>query len=1151
MLASCQPVRAIGQGSGRSLLDATASSTSKIVADPATRPFLALKDTVRASSADAQRLYEQAGTSSAIAYLLFGAAEPLSHAQGSSNALLPYLTPTILRLYASRPGTCGSSLVEKLYGIGGALYGSEELRSCHYVVYTALRDTFGWVRDNVPLRIQQVEGQPLAEAAWPDLQLVPDLELTAALVDALADEARLGEVAAQLSAACGLHPTDFAALVPRIASVLAGLHADLPTLQAVGKLLHDTHWTADGGPNQEVRRRRIMESRLRKLSQGPGGGGEAVSPAGSLGRPESSQGSVSSEGGARSGSGDSLEEQEQDLDLDLDLDQELSGQERAARRALLQSTFSYQLPPSNFVVQGPGAMPKLFIPLVFHIMMYRDNSVSGGIGPQYYNKAVSYVQRAMKMVNLMSKPTNIQFFAKEIRADPTAYPNLVLPTRQAWLLVPDDNCGTSSASAGCLSDRTFVNKLVADYPRSINVFIVSDSTLQNTVSLGYAYVPGSDTDPLYGHVFMTWDSLLGDSYGYNSLAAYNDGPNTLLHELFHHLGLQHPFGPTNDEGNSCLDDDYVVDTPTTLGSAASSSFMSTSTQYCIELFFAVYGGDWDATYARWSGSLGVPDSDKNAWADSCPTKAGYDELGNYMTYNTAVCFPAVGHFSEGQAERAHLVTSEMNPVVYAWGQYYAQNSPSPPPAASPPPEAFNNFCRTTSKGCACKASWTLGGNTYAYCDKTGTTNALTCEVASPASCAECSGISGQCVLPCSGSARQCRKGASGNSPPPPPPRPPSPPPMPPPPPPKKFPSECMVASNGCPCRTTWVYRDAFWNYCANPDNDPEGLWCQVSPQCPTYNATDMYQYCSSKITTDSCGTAKPLYFSNSRVPPRPPAPPQQPPWPPGGLKSPPPSPPASPPPPPAAAARWSGLVSLGSTDCAVIATSADALKADILAELARVCSVPASYIRIVSLLCGSVVTNYTMEFPAGATAGQVSSATTAATTLPAAASSSFNSRWGRVTNSSGSVTYQDPALCVGSTFNALCPGPPPPPPPPPPEDDKSLPWGIIIGCAAGGAVILILLIVVIICMCRRGPKEDKRPTQSQVAPEPTAQQAPPVVVYQNPPYGSPPPGYGQPPPGYNQQQGGYNPHHQPPAGYYGQNYGPPQQYQQPPPYYRP
>ena len=60
---------------------------------------------------------------------------------------------------------------------------------------------------------------------------------------------------------------------------------------------------------------------------------------------------------------------------------------------------------------------------------------------------------------------------------------------------------------------------------------------------------------------MTWDGVSAD--GSNQLAMYNDGSNTLLHELFHHLGLHHTFNTANSNGNSCNDDDYVVDTPAT------------------------------------------------------------------------------------------------------------------------------------------------------------------------------------------------------------------------------------------------------------------------------------------------------------------------------------------------------------------------------------------------------------------------------------------------------------------------------------------------------------------------------------------------------------------------------------------------------------
>ena len=53
--------------------------------------------------------------------------------------------------------------------------------------------------------------------------------------------------------------------------------------------------------------------------------------------------------------------------------------------------------------------------------------------------------------------------------------------------------------------------------------------------------------------------------------------------------------------------------------------------------------------------------------------------------------------SHTQAEMAHYVSAELNPVMYSWGQYYAAVSPSPPPAASPPPEAYTNICKVSTK----------------------------------------------------------------------------------------------------------------------------------------------------------------------------------------------------------------------------------------------------------------------------------------------------------------------------------------------------------------------------------------------------------------------------------------------------------------------
>ena len=80
-------------------------------------------------------------------------------------------------------------------------------------------------------------------------------------------------------------------------------------------------------------------------------------------------------------------------------------------------------------------------------------------------------------------------------------------------------------------------------------------------------LPCSDLQPDLGYVFITWDSITfsGANRADGLSNGANDGPNTLVHELFHHLGLMHPFGPNKNNIATCSDDDYVADTPSTLG----------------------------------------------------------------------------------------------------------------------------------------------------------------------------------------------------------------------------------------------------------------------------------------------------------------------------------------------------------------------------------------------------------------------------------------------------------------------------------------------------------------------------------------------------------------------------------------------------------
>ncbi|KAG2440670.1 hypothetical protein HYH02_010249 [Chlamydomonas schloesseri] len=1073
------------------------SSSSPSALSAGIRPFMALKGRPeQAAARDAQVLYKQGAAAAASAYLLFAAAEPLAQAPGASPALLPLLTPVLLRTYVTQPERCASDTARQLYELAARLYGTPTLQACHYALYQSLRAVFAWVRDNTPLALVQLPGQPDARVALPDPDLVSDLELVMGVAGALADpESSLGsgsEVGDWIQGSCGLDLESAAGLVPPIVAVLRELAADAPMLSQLAAELHESHWAVESSPGPLAAGAAAVDDELgsAEVLEGPFGSGRSGSGSrqpqvrgvgGSQDEPKQQQAEEAAKaaeaeeedagvgagateevrarrrvaleayrrwargsggGGARRLTRQQLHQQQQDQQQQVERQQVLDevplatqaggaasdgdaagalsvadATETRRRRLLeaLPSSFFYGSTPSGFGISAPSAMPAVTYPLVFHILLYTDTD-GVSVGPVKYGQSKAFVDRLVKITNYMAKPSNVQFYVKEVRSDPVAYPYLRLPSRAAWL-----SCPAGGASGGaCLRNSTWLSSVVVDWPRSINVFVASDSTAGAGVPLGYAWVPASDLQPDQGHVFITWDGVSVD--GSNQLAMYNDGSNTLLHELFHHLGLHHTFNTANSRGNSCNDDDYVGDTPATFGSASGSSFYGTATAYCMSVFWGVYGGDWDATYSRWSSTLGIPEADMNAWADTCPSRAGYDELGNYMTYNTPVCFAALGHLTLGQAQRAHFITSELNPTLYRWGQYYASIAAPPPPAASPPPEAYTNICKATRNNCACKSSWTMGTTAYSFCDRIGANNSLSCEVADPASCADCSGAAGPCILGCTGTARQCRKSLAPGfaAPPPPPPRPPSPPPRPPPPPPRTVSDACKKTAAGCDCRSTWIYDNNFASYCAAPDGAPV-LWCQVDPSCPTF-ATSPYANCAASLTSTQC-RGDIVRYSNSDntqpgLPASPPSPPPSPPRPPAPPPSPRPPAPSS-----VAVARMSGSLVVAA-NCSRLRDPGLSLS-DMQLELATAAQVAEGNVVFSSAgaACSPddpslLAANYTVWFPPEAGALQIYNASRllgSAAGMRAAVSALFTSRWGPVAGAAaGSPVVLRQATLVGS-----------------------------------------------------------------------------------------------------------------------------------------
>ncbi|KXZ43181.1 hypothetical protein GPECTOR_99g816 [Gonium pectorale] len=219
-------------------------------------------------------------------------------------------------------------------------------------------------------------------------------------------------------------------------------------------------------------------------------------------------------------------------------------------------------------------MPRLLIPLVFHILLY--NNTDGSFGPTVYGAAAENVAKLVQLANMMSARTNIQFSVKEVRNDPARYPYLLRGNRSAWL-----HCFSSrSCLAGFDLYFQCVRGAAADFPRSINVYVASDSTATSKI-VGSATLPGSDVSPPAGYALLTWDSLTTGTQP----ETYYDGGVTLVHEPFHFLGLAHTFGPDNDGGGcEAGGDDYVNDTPSTAGARVMSGRTAANVSHIIRRY---------------------------------------------------------------------------------------------------------------------------------------------------------------------------------------------------------------------------------------------------------------------------------------------------------------------------------------------------------------------------------------------------------------------------------------------------------------------------------------------------------------------------------------------------------------------------------------
>ncbi|KXZ45545.1 hypothetical protein GPECTOR_53g131 [Gonium pectorale] len=144
------------------------------------------------------------------------------------------------------------------------------------------------------------------------------------------------------------------------------------------------------------------------------------------------------------------------------------------------------------------------------------------------------------------------------------------------------------------------------------------------------------------------------------------------------------------------------------------------------------------------------------------------------------------------------------------------------------------------------------------------------------------------------------------------------------------------------------------------------LWCEVGPDCPTFDVRDPTDDCAANLTAGFCGGA--------------------------------------------VAAISARLVM--DANCSALVPDAGAAVSDLITELAAIAAVPSGYITIDSVACsptdpGQLVASFSVYFPPDSTAAQVSNASmllASTLAMKSAVSSSFQSRWGSVSQAASTNT---------------------------------------------------------------------------------------------------------------------------------------------------
>ncbi|MEW5307882.1 MAG: hypothetical protein WDW36_010253 [Sanguina aurantia] len=387
-----------------------------------------------------------------------------------------------------------------------------------------------------------------------------------------------------------------------------------------------------------------------------------------------------------------------------------AGAPAPARSNRAQSNLSAAVvtsPPAAAAALLTGRLPSPVTPVT------RDTTSATGYGPPNWNNAAASCANLVSNMNIMATPARISFWVQECRADPVAYPYLVIAGGQAGY----DAC-VAAPSDGYFSDQCggMIPNSIANYPRAINVYV--NGRAGQAQFAGYSSQPLLTNSPINGHVSIAmceFDSVGGTNNEIN----YQDGSQILMHEVGHALGLAHTFYEGTDitaARDNCIDADGVTDTMTTNGAVSSIPFNGIrALGWCNKAVTRL--GSFSVLYQRQAAGLNPRPDELNLQLQSCANSStrtpyapnnGGDELGNYMSYSYSSCLAAFGHFTQGQVQAIHASMTNVaagtnNNIMYQWGQYYASlplsqlptgyasynvaNPPSPPlqPPNAPSP----------------------------------------------------------------------------------------------------------------------------------------------------------------------------------------------------------------------------------------------------------------------------------------------------------------------------------------------------------------------------------------------------------------------------------------------------------------------------------